>query len=209
MPQNCNWGAIKSNILSPLLNAYEEIIDEKNEMIQQIGNELNTFNFRLNEVLQENDKLNGDMCKLSQERDKLEMARAKMEVQFEVCRKRADLQTKRADILQEKLVEVAGSYEAKVQTQALDNERLRDAYCRTKEELSSYKNHPKGQSAELLVVESLKECKSWVQVHEFCIKFFYYIFRFFTLVDLPLVIDIKDLSFCIKEVKIIYMFCFK
>lgn len=159
VPENFNWGTVKTNILAPLLNSYEEIVDEKNTIIKDIEGELKTFGDRLEEVLRENEILTGELNKVDQNGKKWEAEKMRLQSQFDVCRKRADLQTKRADILQEKLVEVAQCYEQKIQAQALDLDRLREASGRIREELAVYKGHPNTVKSNEMVMESLKECK--------------------------------------------------
>lgn len=52
-----NWGSVNSHTLGPLLNAYQETIFEKNDLIQQYENELIHFTGRLKATLEENDKI--------------------------------------------------------------------------------------------------------------------------------------------------------
>lgn len=52
-----NWGPVNSHTLGPLLNAYQETIYEKNDLIQQYENEFVHFTGRLKETLEENDKI--------------------------------------------------------------------------------------------------------------------------------------------------------
>lgn len=159
LPEAFNWGAIKSNILAPLLNSYEEIVDEKNAIIRDIESELKAFGDRLEDVIRENERLAEELSKQESVGNKWETERIRLQSQFDVCRKRADLQTKRADVLQEKLIEVAQCYEQRIQAQCLDLERLRDSSGRIREELAVYKGHPNTVKSNEIVVESLKECK--------------------------------------------------
>lgn len=84
------------------------------------------------------------------------------------CRNKAELQSKRADLAKEKLVEVLRCYEQKVQSQHLDVERLQEAYARAKGELSAIRGLQQNPEA---VVESLKECQRYVFFN--CIFFKY------------------------------------
>lgn len=159
LPESFNWGTVKTNILAPLLNSYEEIVDEKNSIIAEIEAELKDFGMRLEEVLAENIKLQEEIQRRDLNGSRWETEKARLQSQFDVCRKRADLQTKRADVLQEKLVDVCSCYEQKVQAQALDLDRLRDSSGRIREELAVYKSQPQKSSNSDIIVESLKECK--------------------------------------------------
>ena len=135
-------------------------MDEKNAIIRDTERELKEFSLRLEEVLQENERLSTELSQRDLSDSKWETEKVRLQSQFDVCRKRADLQTKRADILQEKLVEVAQCYEQKLQAQNLDLERLRESSGRIREELAVYKGHPDHVKSNAIVVESLKECKS-------------------------------------------------
>lgn len=159
IPETFNWGTVKANILAPLLNSYEEIVDEKNAIIRDIEGELKDFGDRLEEVLRENERLAEELHKRDAGGNKWETEKLRLQSQFDVCRKRADLQTKRADILQEKLVEVAQCYEQRIQAQTLDLERLKESTGRIREELAGYKGHPNTVKSNEIVVESLRECK--------------------------------------------------
>lgn len=159
IPDTFNWGTVKTNILAPLLNSYEEIVDEKNVIIKDTEAELKAFGERLDEVLNENERLTEELNRRGHHGAKWDTEKMRLQSQFDVCRKRADLQTKRADILQEKLVEVAQCYEQKLQAQTLDLERLRESSGRIREELAVYKGHPNTVKSNEIVVESLRECK--------------------------------------------------
>lgn len=69
---------------------------------------------------------------------------------------KAEVQSKRADLAKEKLVEVLRCYEQKVQSQHLDLERLQEAYSRSKGELTALRSMHQNPE---VVVESLKECQ--------------------------------------------------
>ncbi|KAF5298764.1 hypothetical protein FQR65_LT09633 [Abscondita terminalis] len=73
-----SWGSVNSHTLGPLLDAYQETLDEKEEIIQSYEIELSHFKGKLQEIVDENEKLHkrlteDDECsaKLSVELDKL------------------------------------------------------------------------------------------------------------------------------------------
>ncbi|XP_039432680.1 protein Cep89 homolog [Culex pipiens pallens] len=153
---NLNWGPVNSHTLGPLLNAYEETIAEKNDLVQQYEREFINFTGKLKSVLEENERLHKDMEEIKSTQSNWFSERARLQAQVDVFRNKADIQGKRADLAKEKLVEVLKCYEQKIQAQTLDLERLQEAYARSKGELTSLRNlHQKPE----VVVDSLKECQ--------------------------------------------------
>ncbi|XP_053688894.1 protein Cep89 homolog [Sabethes cyaneus] len=153
---NLNWGPVNSHTLGPLLNAYEETIGEKNDLVQQYEQELIDFTGKLKQTLEENEKLHRDMEEIKSTQSSWLSERARLQAQIDVFKSKAEIQGKRADLAKEKLVEVLKCYEQKIQAQCLDIERLQEAYSRAKGELTSLRNL--NQRPEV-VVESMKECQ--------------------------------------------------
>ncbi|XP_055384480.1 protein Cep89 homolog [Condylostylus longicornis] len=151
-----HWGSVNTHTLAPLLNSYEEMIREKEDLIQNYESEMNRFTGQLKEILDENERLHKEIDESRKGKDGWREERTRMQAQLDVCRSKAELQTRRGDIAKEKLVEVLRCYEQKVQSQSLDLERLQEAYGRAKGELVSYKNL--NQQPEV-IIESLKECQ--------------------------------------------------
>ncbi|XP_055531313.1 protein Cep89 homolog [Wyeomyia smithii] len=153
---NLNWGSVNSHTLGPLLNAYEETIGEKNELVQQYEQELIDFTGKLKQTMEENEKLHKDVDGIKSTQSGWLSERARLQAQIDVFKTKAEIQGKRADLAKEKLVEVLKCYEQKIQAQCLDIERLQEAYARAKGELTSLRNL--NQRPEV-VVESMKECQ--------------------------------------------------
>ncbi|XP_055597020.1 protein Cep89 homolog [Uranotaenia lowii] len=153
---NLNWGPVHSHTLGPLLNAYEETIAEKNDLVQQYERELINFTGKLKKVLEENEKLHKDMEEIKSTQSSWLSDKARLQAQVDVFKTKAEIQGKRADLAKEKLVEVLKCYEQKIQAQCLDIERLQEAYARSKGELTSLRHL--NQKPEI-VADSLKECQ--------------------------------------------------
>uniref|UniRef100_A0A182IMR3 Uncharacterized protein n=1 Tax=Anopheles atroparvus TaxID=41427 RepID=A0A182IMR3_ANOAO len=153
---NLNWGPVNSHTLGPLLNAYEETIAEKSDLVQQYETELVTFTGKLKKVLEENESLQQEMETIRKAQTSWTSERARMQAQVDVLRSKADVQGKRADLAKEKLVEVLKCYEQKVQAQSLDIQRLQEAYSRCKGELATLRNINENPE---VVATSLKECQ--------------------------------------------------
>ncbi|XP_062565831.1 protein Cep89 homolog [Armigeres subalbatus] len=152
---NLNWGPVNSHTLGPLLNAYEETIAEKNDLVQQYEQEFIGFTGKLKQVLEENEKLHKDAEEIKSTQSNWLAERTRLHAQIDVFKSKAEIQGKRADLAKEKLVEVLKCYEQKIQAQCLDIERLQEAYSRSKGEVTSLRNL--NQKPEV-VVEGLKEC---------------------------------------------------
>uniref|UniRef100_A0A182RB80 Uncharacterized protein n=1 Tax=Anopheles funestus TaxID=62324 RepID=A0A182RB80_ANOFN len=157
---NLNWGSVNSHTLGPLLNAYEEAIAEKADLVQQYESELASFTGKLKKVLEENEALHKVNEEVRAGQTGWATEKARLQAQVDVLRSKAEVQGKRADLAKEKLVEVLKCYEQKVQAQNLDIERLQEAYSRSKGELTSLRNL--NQNPEL-VADSLKECQKLLE----------------------------------------------
>lgn len=150
-----DWGTVKAHTLGPLLNAYSEIIKEKNHLVQQYESELNHFTGKLKDVVAENERLQSEMKTLKQDSEVWSTDKTRIQAQMELFRNKAEIQSKRADITKEKLVEVLKCYEQKFQSQNLDLERLQEAYSRAKGELTALRGVQQCPSE--VLADSLKE----------------------------------------------------
>lgn len=110
---NLNWGPVNSHTLGPLLNAYEETIAEKNDLVQQFEREMIDFTGKLKKVMEENETLHKDMENIKSTQSNWFSERAKMQAQIDVFKNKAEVQGKRADLAKEKLIEVLKCYEQK------------------------------------------------------------------------------------------------
>lgn len=158
--QHLHWGSVKAHTLGPLLNAYSEIIKEKNNLVQQYENELNHFTGKLKDVVVENERLQAELKTLKQDNEVWATDKTRLQAQMDLFRNKAEVQSKRADVTKEKLVEVLKCYEQKFQSQNLDLERLQEAYSRAKGELTALRGVQQCPSE--VLAESLKEMQKFV-----------------------------------------------
>jgi centrosomal protein CEP89 len=154
--QTIHWGEVKSHVLAPLLNAYEETVNEKNDLIRQYHGEINSFSSRLKLLVAENEHLHREIDAIRASKETWIGEQVRLQAQLDICRNKAEIQTKRADLGKEKVIELIRCYEQKIQAMALDNERLQEAYSRSKSELATLRAIH--QNPELMV-DSLKECQ--------------------------------------------------
>lgn len=147
---------VKSHLLSPLMNSYEERIQEKNDIIKSYEAELNQVSIKIKKILDENEKLHEMYEDASKNSELWVTEKQRLVSQSEILRSKATIHCKRADLAKEKLIEVLKAYEQKVQSQSLDIERLQEAYSRSKGEITSLKSFQKNPEA---VAESIKDCQ--------------------------------------------------
>ncbi|CAO1414124.1 unnamed protein product [Diamesa serratosioi] len=148
--------SVSSNVLAPLLNSYEERIQEKNDIIGSYEVELNNISGKVKKVLEENEKLHEMYDKLKINSDVWISERDRLNAQCDILKNKATIHCKRADLAKEKLMEILKAYEQKVQSQSLDIERLQEAYNRSKGEISTLKSFQNNPEA---VAESIKDCQ--------------------------------------------------
>lgn len=156
MEETVDWGGIETNVLAPLLNAYQEMINDKTELVWQHEMELNRVAGRFKDILVENEQLHVEMDAMQRARDAWMEEQTRLQAQLDVCRNQAEVHSKRADLAKEKLMEVLRCYEQKIQAHTIDMERLQEAYSRLKgEQITCKTMHQQPE----LVVEKLKECQ--------------------------------------------------
>lgn len=81
-----HWGTINSHALAPLLNAYEETINDKNDLIQQHEIEIDRIGGRLKDILQENEQLHSRLNEFSRLNENYVIEKTKLNAQLDVCR---------------------------------------------------------------------------------------------------------------------------
>ncbi|XP_055316913.1 protein Cep89 homolog [Sitodiplosis mosellana] len=151
-----DWGCVQSHVLAPLLNAYQETIREKMNLVKQYEAELNQMTGRIKDILTENEALCTQIEQMKQYSDTWTAEKVQLKAQLDACRKKAEIHSKSGDLAKEKLMEVMRYYEQKIQSQSIDIQRLQEAYGRLKGEQSNCKTmHEQPE----LVIERLKECQ--------------------------------------------------
>lgn len=80
------WGNVDSNCLAPLLNAYQETINDKSELIQQYEYELNLTTGKIKDILAENEKLHRDMTNLKRSNEHWLSDKTRLQAQLELFR---------------------------------------------------------------------------------------------------------------------------
>lgn len=131
---------LPTHTLTPLLQAYDESIRDKDALLSQFSTDFELFGVELKRALEENTRLLQAQEQLRREVGGWQEERVRLQAQLGVCRTKAETQTRKTDLVKEKLVEVMHFYEQRNQTLLLDMNHLQDAYARCKAELVSLKS---------------------------------------------------------------------
>lgn len=154
-------GPLRTHTLAPLLSAYDEMIRDKEDIIQQYSQEFEHFTGELKTVIEENNSLQLQVDNLKRDGGNWQEERTRLQAQLDICRQKAETQTRKTDIAKEKLVEVMHCYEQKIQTLVLDMEHIQGAYTRCKAELASMKSA--AALPQETIASSLQECKELLE----------------------------------------------
>ncbi|XP_032596940.1 protein Cep89 homolog isoform X2 [Drosophila grimshawi] len=142
------WTAgLPTHTLTPLLQAYDESLRDKDALLQQYASEFEIFANELKRCLEENTRLLQSQEQLRRDVGGWQEERVRLQAQLGVCRTRAETQTRKTDLVKEKLVEVMHFYEQRNQTLLLDMNHLQDAFARCKAELVTLRTSTKPEVA--------------------------------------------------------------
>lgn len=108
-----SWGKVNSHTLAPLLNAYEETITEKNQILEKYELEFAKFTCKLKEITNENDVLHKRLTddkrcskKLCEELDVLQ-------AELKSTKEQNDILIKKCALKQDKVEAILKCYERK------------------------------------------------------------------------------------------------
>lgn len=108
-----SWGKVNAHTLGPLLDSYQETIDEKDDIIAAYETELSKFTGKLKEIIAENETLHrrlteDDVCS---EKLVLELENVKSELKH--TKQQNDMLIKKCALKQDKVEEILKCYEHK------------------------------------------------------------------------------------------------
>lgn len=86
-----DWGAVNAHTLAPLLQAYSEMVSEKDDLMQQYEQELTLFTGRLKEVLVENERLHDEMDECRRKNESWSTDQTRLQAQLDIFRLVEDL----------------------------------------------------------------------------------------------------------------------
>lgn len=81
-----DWGCVRTHVLAPLLNAYQETIREKTNLVKQYETELNQMTGRIKDILAENETFCTQIEQLKQRSDTWKAERVRLLAQLDACR---------------------------------------------------------------------------------------------------------------------------
>ncbi|KAL0127745.1 hypothetical protein PUN28_003174 [Cardiocondyla obscurior] len=132
-----SWGSVNTHVLGPLLDAYQESLSEKQELVNKYEEDIANFSIRCKEVITENEYMHSEMEKL-----KSKCTRYADEIQIisedaDLLKELNECYTKQTAHQKQKIHEMHSLYEQKVEAMSFDNNRLHEEYLASKTELSN------------------------------------------------------------------------
>ncbi|XP_011865300.1 PREDICTED: protein Cep89 homolog [Vollenhovia emeryi] len=132
-----SWGTVNTHVLGPLLDAYQESLSEKQELVNKYEEDIANFSTRCKEVIVENEYMQSEMEKL-----KSKCARYTDEIKMisedaDLLKELNECYTRQTAHQKQKIHEIHSLYEQKVEAMSFDNNRLHEGYLASKTELSN------------------------------------------------------------------------
>nr|XP_034174360.1 centrosomal protein of 89 kDa-like [Osmia lignaria] len=131
------WGSINFHALGPLLNAYQENLSEKRELLRMYEQEMADFGNRCKEVLTENELMHKEVQELRSECDRYAKEIATLVENTASLKKQNDILEKDTGSLKRETAEVRSAYELKMGIILKRNDVLRKENMTCVSELSN------------------------------------------------------------------------
>ncbi|CAH1101637.1 unnamed protein product [Psylliodes chrysocephalus] len=171
------WGNVNKHTLGPLLDAYEDSIKEKDEIIEEYESEMNKFTGKMREIMEENECLYKRLNEDENCSSKLSIELESVKRELKNTKDQNDALIKKCSLKQDKLEEVLRIYEAKVDQMTRDYDVLHGEYVKIKTENAALVEKAKScmNSQEELRSQlhnfipiavhnsSVNECKKWYE----------------------------------------------
>ncbi|XP_078037741.1 uncharacterized protein LOC144470451 [Augochlora pura] len=159
------WNGINFHALGPLLNAYQENLREKRELVSMYEQRMASFGNRCKEILTENELMHQEVKEL-----RVECNRYAKEIKTTIentttLKKQNDLLEKENAELQKELRETRSSYESKVQTMLEHHELLKKEHAISVSTLSNLRGKYEVLSKEFEKIKNREEQSVPSNVH--------------------------------------------
>ncbi|CAG9864066.1 unnamed protein product [Phyllotreta striolata] len=171
------WGGVNRHTLGPLLDAYEDTVKEKDEIIEEYESEMAKFAGRTREIIDENETLYRRLNEDEHCSAKLGAELSLTKAESKALKEQNDALVKKCSLKQDKLEEVLKIYEAKVDQMSRDYDVLHGEYVKIKTEnaalaeksksCSMAQEELKNQMRNFIPISvhtsSVNECKKWYE----------------------------------------------
>ncbi|XP_032688478.1 centrosomal protein of 89 kDa isoform X2 [Odontomachus brunneus] len=132
-----SWGSVNTHVLGPLLDAYQESLSEKQELINKYEEDIANFGARCKEVIAENESMQSEMEKLRSQCTKYADEIKMISEDADLLKELNECYAKQTVHQKQKIHEIHSLYEQKVETMSFDNTRLHEECLTSKTELSN------------------------------------------------------------------------
>ncbi|XP_035727757.1 centrosomal protein of 89 kDa-like [Vespa mandarinia] len=132
-----SWGNVDLHVLGPLLNAYQENIIEKKELISKYERELNDFTGRCKEIISENEYLQKELENSKSKCNRYEEEIKEISNDATLIKEQNDKVTQQVVNHKQKLQELQSLYERKIESLTQENKSLHKEVITYKTELSN------------------------------------------------------------------------
>ncbi|XP_048523587.1 protein Cep89 homolog isoform X1 [Dendroctonus ponderosae] len=172
-----SWGPVNSHTLGPLLDAYQDTINEKDEIIQNYELNLASFTGKMKEVIEENENLYKKLTEDERCGSKLGKRLEQVSAELKATKDQNDALIKKCAIKQDKIEEILKVYETKVDQMKRDYQLVHDEYIKLRTENASLKekitslanvqedfqNERQKYIPIAVHTASVNECKKWYE----------------------------------------------
>ncbi|XP_014475526.1 PREDICTED: centrosomal protein of 89 kDa [Dinoponera quadriceps] len=132
-----SWGSVNIHVLGPLLDAYQESLSEKQELINKYEEDIANFGVRCKEVVAENESMQSEMDKLRSKCTRYADEIKMISEDANLLKELNECYTKQTAHQKQKIHEIHSLYEQKVEAMSFDNNRLHEECLASKTELSN------------------------------------------------------------------------
>lgn len=108
-----SWGKVNAHTLGPLLDCYQETIDEKDDIIASYETELSKFTGKLKEIISENETLHRRLTENDVCSEKLVVDLENVKSELKHTKQQNDMLIKKCALKQDKVEEILKCYEQK------------------------------------------------------------------------------------------------
>ncbi|CAG5108781.1 Similar to CEP89: Centrosomal protein of 89 kDa (Homo sapiens) [Cotesia congregata] len=131
------WGHVNNHALAPLLEAYQEHLEEKDDLIRHFRNEMDDFGGKFKEIVAENEELRKGLDHYKLQTEKLIEELKTVSGDITLVKEENDIFRRQVSLHKQKLLEIHSIYEKKVESMSQDNNKLHSDYVSCKTELSN------------------------------------------------------------------------